>query len=93
MEVTVRPWQLQRPDVAQEYEALLAHFPHLTLVDLTRDSARMAAQLRADHRLHPADALQVSASLLGGATAFVSNDRRLSRLVSLVDVVILDDLA
>ena len=92
MEMTVRPWQLQRPAVAREYEALLAHFPQLVLVDITRETARRAAQLRAAHRLRPADALQVAAALLHGATAFVGNDRQLLPLGSLVDVVLLDEL-
>ena len=92
MEVTVRPWQLQRPAVAREYEALLANFPQLALVDVTRDTARRAAQLRADYHVRPADALQVAAALLHGATAFVSNDRQLARLGKVVDVVLLDDL-
>jgi len=42
MESTVRPWQMDRPGVAREYKALLVHFPHLTLSDVTRDVARRA---------------------------------------------------
>ena len=91
MELTVRPWQLERPGVAREYEALLVHFPHLTLADVTRDVARRAAQLRAGYRLRPADALQVATALLYDATAFVTNDRPLARLASILDIVILDD--
>ena len=92
MELTVRPWQLERPSVAHEYEALLVHFPHLSLADVTRDVARRAAQLRARYRLRPADALQVATALIHGATAWVTNDRGLVRLASSLDVVILDDL-
>jgi predicted nucleic acid-binding protein len=91
MELTVRPWQLDRPAVAREYEALLAHFPHLTLVDVTREVARRAAQLRARHRLRPADALQAATALVAGATAFVTNDRSLARLSPALDVVLLDE--
>ena len=47
MELTVRPWQLEGPAAARVYEALWTHFPHLVLVDVTRDVARRAAQLRA----------------------------------------------
>lgn len=61
MELTVRPLQLGRFDVAREYEAALSSFPHLTIVDLDRSSARIAAQMRATHRLRSADALQVVA--------------------------------
>ena len=60
MELTVRPWRLGRPAIAREYEALLIHFPHLILADVTRDVARRAARLRARYRLRPADALQAA---------------------------------
>ena len=93
MELTVRPWQVGRPAAAREYEVLLVHFPHLTLADVTRDVARRAAQLRARHRLRPADALQVATALVHGATAFVTNDRRLMRLTPILDIIILDDFA
>lgn len=92
MELTVRPWQLGRLAVAREYEALLVHFPNLMLVDVTRDVARRAAQLRARYRLRPADALQVATALLLDATAWVTNDHNLARLDPTLDVVILDDL-
>ncbi len=92
MELTVRPWQLARPAVAREYEVLLVHFPHLTLLDVTRDVARRAAQLRAEYRLRPADALQIATALVHGATAFVSNDLSLRRLTPKLDIVLLDDL-
>ena len=92
MELTVRPWQIERPAVAREYEALLIHFPNLTLVDVTREVARRAAQLRARYRLRPADALQAATALVGGATALVTNDRGLSRLAPLLDVALLDAL-
>ena len=91
MELTVRPWQLDRPAVAREYEALLAHFPNLVLADVTRDVARQAAQLRARYRVRPADALQVATALIHGATAFVTNDRSLTRLAPIVEIVMLDD--
>jgi predicted nucleic acid-binding protein len=72
---------------------LLIHFPHLVLVDVTRDVARRAAQLRAHYRLRPAGALQVAAALDHGATAFVTNDRALARLNELLDVIVLENMA
>ena len=90
MELTVRPWQLERPDVARAYEDALAHFPHLALIDVTRDVARQAAQLRAGHILRPADALHVATALVQEATAFVTNDRDFAPLDAL-DVVLLSD--
>ncbi len=70
---------------------MLAHLPHLTLMDVTRDVARRAAQLRARYRLRPADALQMATALMYEATAWVSNDRQLARLAPALDVIILDD--
>ena len=90
MELTVRPWQVGRPAVAREYEALLFNFPNLTLADITRDVARRAAQLRARYRVRPADALQVATALVHGATAFVTNDRRLARLEPELGIILLE---
>ncbi len=90
MELTVRPWQLGRGMVAHHYETLLAHFPNLYLAEIDRDVARQAAQLRARYRVRPADALQVAAALVHGASAFLTNDRRLSRLSPVIDIVQLD---
>jgi len=91
MEITVRPWQLGLESAAREYEALLVHFPNLSVVDVDRNVARAAAQLRARYNISPPDALQVAASLSFGATAFLTNDKRLSKLQSLIDIIVLDD--
>ncbi len=92
MELTVRPWQLEQPDIARRYEIALARFPNLTLADVTRDIARQAAQLRAAYRLRPADALQAATALVGGATLLVTNDRDLARLKPLIAVLVLEDV-
>lgn len=91
MEITVRPWQIGQESIAREYEAILVHFPNLSVVDVDRDVARAAAQLRAKYNVAPPDALQVAASLNYGAKTFLTNDRRLSRLQDLIDVLVMDD--
>jgi predicted nucleic acid-binding protein len=91
MEIIVRPLSIGRQDVARNYEALLVNFPHLEIVELDRDVIRKAAQIRATHRVRSPDALQVSACLVHGAQAFISNDRRLERLRDELEVMILDD--
>jgi predicted nucleic acid-binding protein len=93
MELTVRPWQLERPDVARAYEDALTEFPHLTLVDVIRDVARQAAQLRAQHNLRPADALHVATALAHDVTAFVTNDRDFARLDTLHIALLSDFVA
>jgi len=91
MEITVRPWQLGRDAAAREYEAVLVHFPNLSVVDVDRDVARAAAQLRARYNVSPPDALQVAASLNFGAKAFLTNDKRLSKLDEVIEILVLDD--
>ena len=91
MEINVRPFHLEQAEVARRYEALLFNFPHLKIVNIDRDVARKAASLRAKFGVRPADALQVAACLVQGAVAFVSNDRRLERLRSEIEILILDN--
>jgi len=92
METTVRPWQLGRDAAARQYELYLSRFPNLAIFDVDRHVARRAAQLRASHRLRPADALQVATALVHGATCFVTNDYALRRMSDALTVIILDDL-
>jgi predicted nucleic acid-binding protein len=93
MEINVHPWRVGREDVARKYEALLMNFPHLNIINIDRDVARIAAQLRARFEGRPPDALQVAASLLNEARSFITNDRRLSSLQTLIDIIMLDDYA
>ena len=63
------------------------------LADVTRDVARRGGQLRARYHVRPADALQVATALLHEATAFVTNDQKLARLATELDIVVLEDFA
>ncbi len=91
MELTVLPWRMGHENIAREYEALLVNFPNLSIVDIDRNVARLAAKLRADYSISPADALQVAASLQAGAKAFLTNDKRLTGLGTIIEILILDD--
>jgi predicted nucleic acid-binding protein len=91
LEINVHPWRVGREDVARKYETLLMNFPNLEIVDIDRDVARIAAQLRARFNIRPPDALQVAASLVTGGRGFLTNDRRLSELKSLTEIIVLDD--
>jgi predicted nucleic acid-binding protein len=92
MEIIVKPLSLGRNDIARKYEALLMNFPNLEVVDLDRDVIRQAARLRAEYRLRPPDALQVSACMVNGAEVFITNDRQIERMKKILNVIILDDL-
>lgn len=90
MELFVKPLQVGRPEVADEYALLLAGFPNLNIADIDRTAARLAGEVRAAYRLRPADAIQVGTSLRHGATAFLTNDRGL-RSIKELDVIVLED--
>lgn len=91
MEISVHPWRVGREDIARKYETLLMNFPNLEIVNIDRDISRIAAQLRARFDVRPPDALQIAASLVTGAHGFLTNDRRLSGLQSLTEIIVLND--
>ncbi len=91
MELAVRPLQLGRPEVADDYELTLQNYPNLTVIDVNRQIARRAAELRAAYRLRPADSLQVSTAIVAGASTFLTNDRDLARHPLGVQVLLVDN--
>jgi predicted nucleic acid-binding protein len=76
MELQVRPLTMRRRDIADQYELLLDHFPHLNMVPVSRDVLNLAASLRARYRLKTPDAIILSCGIRNGATLAVSNDQR-----------------
>jgi predicted nucleic acid-binding protein len=91
LELTVRPLQLGRQDIADEYELLLAHFPNLELQPISREILLAAASLRARLRLRTPDAIQIATGLTAGATLAVTNDAAW-RTVPAMEALILSDL-
>jgi len=90
MEMAVKPVKLGHPAVADEYELLVRSIPQLEVVDIDAPAARAAAELRANHGLRAPDALHIGAAIVHGATAFITNDRRLRR-VNETEIIILED--
>jgi predicted nucleic acid-binding protein len=52
--------------------------------------ARRAVILRAAYEIHVPDALQISAAIESGATLFVTNDRRLSKVQG-IEILLFDN--
>jgi len=92
LELTVRPLQLGRQDVADDYEIMLGYFPHLDLEPISREILLEAATLRARHGLRTPDAIQIATGLKAGATLAVSNDQGWRKLSS-IEILLLADLA
>lgn len=89
-ELLVEPIRLSDLRTARSYELVMARMPGLEMVDVNRSRASLAAGLRVQHGIQMADALRVAAAIGSGASAFVTNDLRLRRLVE-IDVLMLDD--
>lgn len=92
LELTVRPLQLGRQDVADHYEVLLDYFPHLEIVPISREILLDAAVLRARQKLRTPDAIQLATGIRAGATLAVTNDK-LWRSAPLIETALLSDLA
>lgn len=90
LELLVRPLQLQREDVADEYETLLTHFPNLVWARVSRDVLLKAVAIRAEYGLRTPDAIMVATGILRGATRLITNDRAWKR-VKETEIVCLTD--
>jgi predicted nucleic acid-binding protein len=84
LEVLVVPYRSGQAPLADQYEQFLAHSRGLRLIELDHPQLRAAAQIRARHQtVRTADAIQIAASLTGGCSVFVTNDRQLPQLPGL----------
>jgi predicted nucleic acid-binding protein len=92
LELTVRPLQLGRQDVADHYEVLLDYFPNLEIVPISSEILLDAAGLRARQKLRTPDAIQLATGIRASATLAVTNDK-LWRSVPLIETALLADLA
>ena len=90
LELTVKPLQLARQDVADEYEVLIDDFPNFDLVPISREILLEAAALRAHYRLRTPDAIQIATGLRMGATLLVTNDDTWRKIPSLETLVLSD---
>jgi predicted nucleic acid-binding protein len=52
-------------------------FPNLTFFDMGLDVARKASDIRAGARIKAPDAIQMATAIVHGATAFLTDDRKL----------------
>lgn len=90
LELLVKPMSLEHEELADQYEILLEHFPHLTICPIRRAVIRRAAQLRGRHRIKTPDAVHLATALENGATLFIGNDRGL-KAVQGIEIMVLGD--
>ncbi len=92
IEVCVYPQRQGRLDLVADYERTLLHSQQVQTVPISVAIARRAVQLRAVYDFHVPDAVQIATALESGATAFITNDRRLTKTQE-VNVLMLEDYA
>ena len=90
IEACVLPQREGRQDLIKTYESALLDSKQVRTMLVDAPLARRAVVLRASFGIRVPDALQIAASLESGATLFVTNDRRLSKVDS-IEVLVLDD--
>ena len=89
IEACVHPQRMGRHDLIAAYENYLFRSRQIRLLPIDAALARRAIVLRAQYDIHVPDALQIAAAIESGATAFVTNDERLTRVQEL-DVLLLE---
>ena len=92
LEVLVKPKRDENQDAVRDYRDLLLSYPNLEMIPVDVQCAETASDLRARYGIKTPDAIQVAAAILGGATAFVTNDDQLKQVTEL-EVVLLEELA
>ncbi len=90
-EVLIHPLRLGADNLRDEYLDLFLNSANLEIQSIDIEVAQRAAELRVAHNIRLPDALQIAAALHAGCTAFLTNDRQLSR-VSDLRILIVDDL-
>lgn len=80
MEALVVPKRRGMTELCQRYRELFESFPNLSLRPVDMAVAEIGAELGAASGLRTPDAVHLATALVAGATAFVSEDRRLGRV-------------
>ncbi|MEO6350468.1 MAG: type II toxin-antitoxin system VapC family toxin [Candidatus Limnocylindrales bacterium] len=90
-EICSGPAAATEPALVERYADELRSLENVRLVPLTADLAVDAAVLRGNGSLSLADAIHLASARHAGATAFITNDRRI-RSTARLEVVYLDEL-
>ena len=90
-ELLVLPYREGNQQRANDFYGLLSTYPNLEWIAPNLEIAKVAARIRAQHRLHTPDALLAATAVFSQATALITNDRIFER-VSDIETLVLDEL-
>jgi len=91
LEVLVYPLRQFDTSLAERYRNILSFSPSLRTVEVSREIAERAAELRAIYNLQTPDSIQMATALVNGASFFLTNDVRLPSVPGL-QVLVLENL-
>jgi len=90
-EVLVHPLSKNNTGLYIRYCELLLENYHFSTIPITADVAKRASMLRAKYGIRTPDALQVAAAIEVGCEAFLTGDKKLSRITE-IKVIQLDEI-
>lgn len=79
-EILVGPYKQKQTELAAKIKAYF-QAPRVELLPFTADAADRYAQIRATHRVTPADAIHLASAAEAGVDLFITNDRGLHGIV------------
>ncbi len=91
LEVLVYPLRQLDTTLADRYRNILSFSPSLRTVEVSREIAEKAAELRAIYNLQTPDSIQMATAIVNRASFFLTNDVRLPSISGL-QVLVLEDL-
>lgn len=90
-EVLVRPLSNNNTDLYTQYCELLLENPRFTTIPITSEIAKRASMFRAKYGFRTPDALQLAAAVEVGCEAFLTGDKKLSRITE-IKVIQLEEI-
>lgn len=92
LEVLVQPYRQKKDDLILKFYSLLTTYPSLTWIDLTLETADIAARLRAEYNLKTPDSIQAASAIASGAAGFIYNDSAFKKLKEIKCLILNDCL-
>lgn len=90
-EVLPKPVETGNDELAEKFKTYLKNGPNLTLLPIGETIGETAGALRGKYPyLKTVDAVQIAAALDAGAEAFLTNDKKLSKIME-VKILVLKD--
>ncbi len=88
IEILVKPKREGAAKAVADYRDLLLTFPNLEFVPIDLHVADIASSLRAKYAIRTPDAIQLATAITSGASAFITNDDKLTKIEEIKTVLL-----